>query len=38
MKDSKDIRSLQLTLGVYLFIFAMKLAVYFSPHGSGAIA
>lgn len=28
MKESEDIRSLYLTLGVYLFIFAMKLVVY----------
>jgi cation diffusion facilitator family transporter len=28
MKDQEDIRSLQLTLGLYVVIFAMKLAVY----------
>jgi len=29
MKASQDIRSLQLTIGVYILIFAMKLAAYF---------
>jgi divalent metal cation (Fe/Co/Zn/Cd) transporter len=29
VKESEDIRSLQLTLGLYLLIFAMKLAAYF---------
>jgi len=28
MKDQEDIRSLQLALGLYVVIFAMKLAVY----------
>jgi len=35
MKASEDMRSLQLTLGVYLFIFAAKLAIYFL---SGVVA
>ena len=35
MKTSEDIRSLQLTLGVYLFIFAARLVVYFL---SGVVA
>jgi cation diffusion facilitator family transporter len=30
MKESEDIRSLQLTLGVYIVIFVMKLAAYFA--------
>ena len=34
-KASEDVRSLQLTLGVYLFIFAAKLVVYFL---SGVVA
>jgi ferrous-iron efflux pump FieF len=29
MKESEDIRSLQLTLGIYIVIFAAKLAAYF---------
>jgi cation diffusion facilitator family transporter len=29
MKESEDIRSLRLSLGVYLLVFAMKLIVYF---------
>ncbi len=29
MKESEDLRSLQLTLAVYVLIFAMKLVVYF---------
>lgn len=29
MKESEDVRGLQLTLGLYVLIFAMKLAVYF---------
>lgn len=28
MEESEDIRSLKLTLGLYLLVFAMKLAVY----------
>ncbi len=28
-EESKELRALQLTLGVYLVVFAMKLAVYF---------
>ena len=35
MKQHEDIRGLQLTLGIYIVIFAMKLAVYFM---SGVIA
>jgi divalent metal cation (Fe/Co/Zn/Cd) transporter len=35
MKDQEDIRSLQLTLGLYVVIFAMKLAAYMV---SGVIA
>ncbi len=35
MKPHEDIRGLQLTLGIYILIFAMKLAVYFM---SGVIA
>lgn len=35
MKESEDIRSLQLTLGLYIFIFAAKLAAYFA---SGVMA
>jgi len=29
MQEHEDIRSLQLTLGLYVFIFAIKLAAYF---------
>ena len=29
MQEHEDIRSLQLTLGLYGFIFAIKLAAYF---------
>ena len=35
MKESEDVRSLQLTLGLYILIFAMKLVAYFL---SGVIA
>ena len=35
MKQHEDIRGLQLTLGVYMVIFAMKLTVYFM---SGVVA
>jgi hypothetical protein len=35
MKESEDVRGLQLTLGVYLLIFVLKLGVYFV---SGVIA
>jgi hypothetical protein len=29
MQEHEDIRSIQLTLGLYVFIFAIKLAAYF---------
>jgi divalent metal cation (Fe/Co/Zn/Cd) transporter len=35
MEKSSEIHSIKLTLGIYLFVFGMKLSVYFA---SGVIA